>query len=125
MFSDSPSRALMRSTWPGLLTAILATFCLGRAGPAHGEEERITFEKQIAPILQARCTKCHGDGKLEGGLDLRRKFLIFKGGDSGAAVVDGKPEESLLVEKISKGEMPPKEEGKLDAKQQDLIRRWV
>lgn len=92
---------------------------------ARGEEERITFEKQIAPIFQARCVKCHGEGKLEGGLDLRRRFLLAKGGDSGTALVEGKPEESLLIEKISKGEMPPKEEGKLDDKQIDLIRRWV
>ncbi|MCE9526734.1 MAG: PSD1 and planctomycete cytochrome C domain-containing protein, partial [Planctomycetales bacterium] len=69
--------------------------------------------------------KCHGEGKLEGGLDLRRRFLLLKGGDSGAALVEGKPEQSLLIEKISKGEMPPKEEGKLDDKQLDLIRRWV
>ena len=92
---------------------------------ARGEDERITFERHIAPIFQARCVKCHGEGKLEGGLDLRRRFLLAKGGDSGTALVEGKPEESLLIEKIGKGEMPPKEEGKLDDKQIELIRRWV
>src|SRR6187551_941571 len=76
------------------------------------DEEKVTFEKHISPIFQARCVKCHGEGKLEGGLDLRRRFLLVNGGDSGAALVEGKPEESLLIEKISKGEMPPKEEGK-------------
>jgi mono/diheme cytochrome c family protein len=95
------------------------------ASSARGEEERITFEKHVAPILQARCVKCHGEGKLEGGLDLRRKFLLVQGGDSGTAIVEGKPEQSLLIEKIAKGEMPPKEEGKFDERQIDLIRRWI
>lgn len=103
---------------------------LGAAGVfsqqfSFAEDARLTFEKDIAPIFQARCVKCHGEGKLEGGLDLRRRFLLAKGGDSGAGLIAGKPEESLLFEKISKGEMPPKEEGKLDDKQIELIRRWV
>ena len=109
-----------RFFWSLLFSAALWPVATSRAA-----DERITFEQQIAPILQARCVKCHGEGKLEGGLDLRRKYLLTKGGDSGSALVDGKPDESLLIEKITKGEMPPKEEGKLDDKQIDLIRRWV
>ena len=87
--------------------------------------QQIKFETHVAPILQLRCLKCHGEGKLEGGLDLRRKFTIVKGGDSGSAMVAGQPDESLLVQKIDKGEMPPAEEGRLDDKQRALIRRWV
>ena len=83
------------------------------------------FEADITPILEARCVKCHGDGKLEAGLDLRRRFLILKGGDSGAGLVAGKPEESLLIQKIEADEMPPKEEGRLDDKQKALLKRWV
>jgi mono/diheme cytochrome c family protein len=110
---------------PRLAAALTIAACILWADSSQADEGRITFEQHIAPILQARCVKCHGEGKLEGGLDLRRKFLLAKGGDSGAALVEGKPEESLLIEKISKGEMPPKEEGKLDDKQIDVIRRWV
>ncbi len=83
------------------------------------------FESDIAPILESRCLKCHGDGKLEAGLDLRRRFLILKGGDSGAGFVEGKPEESLLIQKIAADEMPPKDEGRLDDKQKALLRRWI
>ncbi len=108
-----------------LLAAPLVATLFLWAESGRADEDRITFEKDIAPILQTRCVKCHGEGKLEGGLDLRRKSLLAKGGDSGAALVEGKPEESLLIEKISKGEMPPKDEGKVDDKQLELIRRWV
>ena len=83
------------------------------------------FESDIAPILVTRCLKCHGDGKLEAGLDLRRRFLILKGGDSGAGIVEGRPDESLLIQKIAADEMPPKDEGRLDDKQKALLRRWV
>ena len=83
------------------------------------------FETDILPILEARCVKCHGDGKLEAGLDLRRRFLILKGGDSGAGFVTGKPEESLLIQKIDADEMPPKDEGRLDDKQKTLLKRWI
>ncbi len=94
----------------------------------HGvaaEDAPPKFETDIAPILEARCVKCHGDGKLEAGLDLRRRFLIFKGGDSGAGFVAGKSDESLLIQKIDADEMPPKEEGRLDEKQKTLLKRWV
>jgi hypothetical protein len=92
---------------------------------AAAEDKPVTFERDIAPLIEARCLKCHGGEKLEGGLDLRRRSLIEKGGDSGAAIVIQKPEESLLWQKVEKGEMPPKEEGTLDQKQKDLFRRWI
>ncbi|MEK6259803.1 MAG: PSD1 and planctomycete cytochrome C domain-containing protein [Planctomycetota bacterium] len=86
---------------------------------------KVLFETHVAPLLEANCFKCHGATKQEGGLDLRRKRTMLKGGDSGAAIVDGKPDESLLVEKIDKGEMPPPKEGKLEEAERALIRRWV
>ena len=89
------------------------------------EDKPVTFERDIAPLIEARCLKCHGGEKLEGGLDLRRRSLIEKGGDSGVAIVLAKPDESLLLQKVEKGEMPPKEEGTLDQKQKELFRRWI
>jgi hypothetical protein len=102
---------------------LLAIFC--GAVSAQAEDKSVTFERDIAPLIEARCLKCHGGEKLEGGLDLRRRSLIEKGGDSGAAIVSAKPDESLLIQKVEKGEMPPKEEGALDQKQKDLFRRWI
>lgn len=93
--------------------------------PAAAAAASLTFEADILPILQARCAKCHGEEKLEAGFDVRRRFAILKGGDSGPAFVAGKPDESTLIERIEKNEMPPPDEGRLDDKQKALIRQWI
>ena len=103
----------------------VAAALLAIPGDSRAQDKNVTFEQHVAPILETRCAKCHGDGKLEAGLDVRRKFLLDKGGDSGPALVAGKPEESLLWQKLDKAEMPPKEEGPLDARHKELIRRWI
>ncbi|MCX7418821.1 MAG: PSD1 and planctomycete cytochrome C domain-containing protein [Planctomycetia bacterium] len=112
-----------------LLTLVVIVLVAYQCEVAHrglaADDTPPKFETDIVPILEARCVKCHGDGKLEAGFDLRRRFLILKGGDSGAGFVTGKPEESLLIQKIDADEMPPKDEGRLDDKQKALLKRWV
>jgi hypothetical protein len=95
------------------------------ASPLRAGGKRVLFETDVLPILQARCLKCHGDGKIKGGLDLRRKATLLEGGDSGPALVPGKPGDSLLIQKVEKGEMPPPKEGALDNRQREILRRWV
>lgn len=89
------------------------------------DEPRLNFEEDIVPILEARCVQCHGSEIRKAGLDLRRKFTMVAGGDSGTALVPGQPAESLLIEKIVNKEMPPKGEDPLDQKQIDILRKWV
>ncbi len=85
----------------------------------------LTFEKDIRPILKANCFHCHGDeGKVKGGLDVRLRHLIAKGGEQGAAIVPGKPEKSLLFTMVRDGEMP-KSEKKLSKEQVELVRQWI
>src|SRR5262249_10829560 len=84
---------------------------LAAASGVRAGDTRILFEKDVAPILRAHCLRCHGDGKIKGGLDLRRGASLVAGGDSGPAVVAGKPAESLLIKRLAKGEMPPPKEG--------------
>src|SRR4051812_49973776 len=84
-----------------------------------------TFEKDIRPILKAHCFDCHGEGeKLRGGLDLRLRRLIVKGGENGPAVVAGKPQESLLYQRVRAGEMPPGKK-KLSPDEVERIARWI
>ena len=84
-----------------------------------------TFEKDIRPILKAHCFDCHGEGeKLKGGLDLRLRRLMLKGGDEGPVVVPGKPEKSLLFQKVQSGEMP-KRDKKLTRDEVALIKLWI
>src|SRR5256885_13542069 len=84
-----------------------------------------TFEKDIRPILKAHCFDCHGEGeKLKGGVDLRLRRLMLKGGDEGAVIVLGRPEKSLLFKMVHSGEMP-KREKKLTPEQVALIKQWI
>ena len=82
------------------------------------------FETEIAPILEANCLACHGSAQLQANLDLRSRDSILKGGNSGPAVIPGQPLQSLLLEKVSSGSMPPGD-GSLSPDQNDLIRRWI
>jgi cytochrome c553 len=63
-------------------------------------------QHDVVPILLLRCTACHGRNKQEGGLDLRSRAAILKGGKSGPAAIAGKPDESLMVKRI-RGDAAP------------------
>ena len=74
------------------------------------------FESKIRPVLVRKCFSCHSQDaaqakKLKGKLLLDSRAGVLAGGESGPAIVPGKPEQSLLVEAIRHGslEMPPNE----------------
>jgi hypothetical protein len=79
------------------------------AGAAGGEENRSAGPTQhdVIPIMLRRCTACHGLRRQEASLDLRSRAGMLRGGKSGPAIVPGKPEESLVLERIRSGKMPP------------------
>ena len=66
---------------------------------------------------------CHGPEQKKGGLDLSRRAAALKGGKSGVVLVPGSPAESTLVDRITDGEMPPK--NALAADQIETVRAWV
>jgi mono/diheme cytochrome c family protein len=89
----------------------------------QGEE---FFEKEVRPLLAARCHECHGALKQKGNLRLDSRATALKGGDTAPAVIPGKPEESLLVDAIRYGEtyqMPPKSQ--LPPDEIATLVRWV
>ncbi len=73
------------------------------------ESAPLVSEHDVLPIFQVRCVACHGKREQMGGLDLRTQASRLKGGKSGPALVPGKPEESLLIQKLEGGNMPPAE----------------
>ncbi len=85
----------------------------------------LVFEKQIVPIFKARCFQCHGEKSKKGGLDLRRRFTMIKGGDSGSVLDLKNPEASLLLEMIEEGTMPPEGKPQLTEEERKLIQQWV
>ena len=88
----------------------------------------VDFKKDIKPILDKHCTKCHGEEKDKGGLALHTKFHAFRETDSGEkAIISGKAEESLLFKKLIETDedevMPPK--GALSKDKISLIKQWI
>lgn len=101
--------------------------------PAKVELGRpVSFEKDVFPILDANCIACHNVAKKEGSLVLENVEDLIKGGDSGASVVPGKPDESYLYNVASRTEesfMPPLP-NKVGAKaltpqQVWILRQWI
>jgi hypothetical protein len=83
-------------------------------------------DKHVRPILQQHCFKCHGEGKVRGGLRLTSRANLLKGGDSGPAISIERPETSRLLQAINYKdglEMPPI--GKLPQEKIDVLTRWV
>ncbi|HEV3343633.1 MAG TPA: DUF1549 domain-containing protein, partial [Pirellulales bacterium] len=69
------------------------------------------FERQIHPILAGKCFRCHGGERVSGSLRVDSRDGLVRGGDSGAALVPGKAEASLLIKAVRRADdvsaMPP------------------
>jgi len=106
----------------------LSTLLLGLVPTlASAAAPGLTFERDVRGIFKAHCFECHGEtGELKADLDLRLRRFLVAGGESGAAIVAGKPEASLLIKRVAAGEMPPgKNSKKLTPAQIDVLRRWI
>lgn len=96
------------------------------------QEQLSFYEKNIRPVLASKCYNCHSAraAKLQAGLLLDTRSGILKGGDSGASVVPGKPDDSLLIRAIrytdQDTQMPPaKAGGKLSDDVIANFEKWV
>ncbi|HTU26207.1 MAG TPA: PSD1 and planctomycete cytochrome C domain-containing protein [Pirellulales bacterium] len=93
----------------------------------HAEGEGIEFfERKVRPLLAQRCFECHTGENAKGSLHLDSKAGVLAGGDTGPAIVPGKPQESLLVDAVNYGDtyqMPPK--SKLGTDEVAVLTRWV
>jgi cytochrome c553 len=88
----------------------------------------LQFEKDIAPILQQACGKCHLGDMAMGKLKLDSPADILRGGASGPAIVAGKSADSLLVKRIlglTDAPRMPMGGDPLPAEQVKLIRAWI
>ena len=109
-----------------LLCVVLTAEQPANNSPPTAEQLRF-FETNVRPVLVEHCQKCHGAKKQWAGLRLDSREALLRGGDSGAAIVPGKPNESLLIRAVrqvdDKLKMP--EDGKLSDRQIADLVRWV
>src|SRR4051812_32677543 len=111
----------------GVLAGLLL---LSASASSQGDAEGVRlFEEKVAPLLSARCGKCHGAEapKAKGGLRLDSRDALLKGGETGPSLVPHKPELSLLIKAVGWEDpdlqMPPKE--KMPAAEIEILRKWV
>ncbi|WDE98618.1 PSD1 and planctomycete cytochrome C domain-containing protein [Lentisphaera profundi] len=87
----------------------------------------IDFTKDIRPIFEKNCYKCHGEKKQKGGVALHEKHLAFQEADGGEAVIIPHDMESILLEVIQEEDedfrMPPKKA--LDKNEISLLKQWI
>ena len=107
----------------------LMLIALGVAPSMAAMPANIDFARDIRPIFEANCYKCHDAAKHKGGLRLDSKATAFIGGDSGdPAIVPHDPDHSKMVQLVRGDDpssvMPPKGD-RLTKTQVDLIVRWV
>jgi hypothetical protein len=87
------------------------------------------FEDRVRPVLAKNCYKCHSQEseKVKGGLMLDTKDSLLRGGQSGAAIVPGNPEGSLLIKAVryqdSDLQMPPKKQ--LEDSEVAALAAWI
>ncbi len=83
------------------------------------------YERDILPILKAKCVRCHGDKTRKGELNLASLAGLREGGESGAVVAPHKVAESPLYEQVFEELMPPDDGEPLSAEEIKLIGRWI
>ncbi len=119
-----------------VLLACLCPVLPSFAGPVHEEKlpspakQTIDFNRDIQPIFEQSCYKCHGSEKPKSDFDLTSRMAALKGGENGVDIVPGDSGKSPLIHYVAgiseEFVMPP--EGKAPALTQDqisLLRAWI
>ncbi len=118
---------LTRFSWPHCIS-LLAITCLPTV--AFGDDAAdALFENHIRPVLVESCFRCHGDARVSGMLRVDSRESLMTGGESGAAIVPGHPDESLLIKAIRRHDdvsaMPPEKEKALRPDQIASFEAWI
>jgi mono/diheme cytochrome c family protein len=116
-------------------TVALADLELGDATklPPAAKTAGVTYAKDIKPIFEASCVKCHGGEKPKAKYNMETLAGILKGGSEGQAIVPGDSAKSALVHQaadlVTDMEMPPTDKrDKYPALTKDqigLVRAWI
>ena len=101
------SAATAAASW----TLSVAAADLSKLPPAS-DKQGLTYAKDIRPLFEASCFRCHGDQRPRGGLKLNSLEAAIKGGEDGKVIVPGKSTDSPLLIAVAQIDddtaMPPK-----------------
>lgn len=122
----SPPKAVSKPEPPA--PEVKATDPLLNQKPASSD--KVDFAKDIAPIIKDMCIKCHGGEKVKGKFKLNTKALAMEGGESGKAILPGKPGQSKFYTSLTDRDEdvlmpPPKEKVRPTKEQIEKVRLWI
>src|SRR5204862_1530792 len=89
---------------------------------------KIDFAKEIKPIFESSCIKCHGRGRTKGDLSIENRETLLKGGENGPVIVPGRSAESYLIELVAgldPDTVMPQKGKRLTPEQIGLLRAWI
>ncbi len=89
---------------------------------------RVSFERQVKPILESKCLACHSGASAPWGFRLESKEFAFVRGTSGPRIVPGKPEQTLILALASTHKnvaVMPLDGAHLTEAESKTLRRWV
>lgn len=109
-----------------LFATAVASISIGACNKPH---PKVSFTKEIKPLLEARCVNCHNAGALFGDLNLENRELAFKPRAKGAVITPGSPDKSplFLVLTLPEGDrkaMPPTGH-RISDEETALIKLWI
>lgn len=92
--------------------------------------QKIDFARDIKPILQSHCLKCHSEEKPRSHFQLISRQAALKGGEHGVDILPGQSAKSRLIWYVARLDeeivMPPEGRGTpLDAREIGLLRAWI
>ena len=120
------SAAFPSFRWLSRRCLVLAAGLVSTASWAQ-ENEKLTYDDHIRPLLENKCFSCHNPDKKKGGLEMTSYSGLMNGGSGGAVVDAGNPQASRLWTCSSKKEEPfmPPEGAPLEAKDLALLSKWI
>jgi hypothetical protein len=102
---------------------------LGFSAAAGAQAATPDFVRDVQPILESHCVRCHEDGNAKGGLKMDKREDFFEGGSDEESVIPGQPDASgvirrILLRPIDEGHMPDKGRA-LESAEIDTLVAWV
>lgn len=112
---------------------LMFIFALNTASSAEStsaatHDSPVQFSRDIKPIIDASCVKCHARGRSMGGLNMETRDALLKGGKSGPAIVPGDSKKSLVIELVSSEDpdrLMPRRGKKLSNQEINQLRSWI
>jgi WD40 repeat protein len=88
---------------------------------------KISYRKDVAPILKRHCTTCHTKNDAQADLNMDTVKLFIRGGKKGPSIIPGKPDESLAIQMLTGVKKPamPHKQPPLPVVKIQTLRHWV